>query len=256
MKLRPVIKLATNYQIDALRQRVINVIEDCWPRPFEEWIRFNTEISVLRKVRLSSDDALVGGKAFVDHVPEPASAIRLARDFDIPSILPFAYYTLAGFHSGLPWYQSNQDNQWNFLRARVLRAARWQLLDANDLLLLIRDREELIASMKSIAQLWGGGCRADLVLFAAVERCRESRPQSTCREKKELVREKWKEAISSYIQNVRNPDPLGMLEKMYDSHLSWCLCQHCAERIMKHIRREQRGIWNQLDRIFKLPVVL
>ena len=238
-------KLATKYQVDGLRQRVVDIVEESWPRSFEEWIRFRGEFSALRQAFISTSDGLVNGRRFLDSVPEPAAAIRLARDFDVPSILPFAFYTLAGITSDqqYEWDKLQRDDNSERLSVHV-RAARWRLLDASDLLAVIRGREELASWMDlPVARLWTDAYTLQKLLDAAAGRC--SGFSRSCRDKVSVVLEKWKKVI--YVHNDGCPDPLGILETLRDEHPAWNLCPHCTNELVKHIRDKQRIILNRLN---------
>ncbi|KIP07179.1 hypothetical protein PHLGIDRAFT_45454, partial [Phlebiopsis gigantea 11061_1 CR5-6] len=83
IRLTGVMRLATKYQIDTIRRRVIEILDDSWPQTYDQWLRFQSQISAMTEIRDGSKDRLVGGKRFEDCIPEPAAAIRFARDFDV-----------------------------------------------------------------------------------------------------------------------------------------------------------------------------
>ena len=82
------------------------------------------------------------GLYFCDRVPEPASAIRIARLYDVPKILPAAYYDL--------YCIEDIDRDWDDYQGRPLasyriadlksgrRIARWSQMDLVDMKRLLR----------------------------------------------------------------------------------------------------------------------
>ena len=80
--------------------------------------------------------------------PEPAAAIRFARDFDVPSILPFAFYVLAGISQYKDWDEDRKDDVGRpIITASLGRTARWKLLDAVDYRTLVKCREALTSDL-------------------------------------------------------------------------------------------------------------
>lgn len=84
-----ILTLAKKYQMDAIRKRIIKHIEADWPADLAEWNSFEEEIESKRKLVINEDDYLWR------MLPEPVSAISLAKRHDIPRILPAACYHLA-----------------------------------------------------------------------------------------------------------------------------------------------------------------
>lgn len=93
------LRLATKYQVDALRSRIVRHFEADWPRTLAEWDRLESEIDSMMEEHQDEknleDFNQVDGLFLDERLPEPAAAIRLAIEFGIPSILPAAFYTLA-----------------------------------------------------------------------------------------------------------------------------------------------------------------
>ncbi|KIJ53535.1 hypothetical protein M422DRAFT_107206, partial [Sphaerobolus stellatus SS14] len=84
--------LATKYQSDSLRNRIIALLEADWPSTLTGWD--TREAEMRREIELC-------GHKWEEHLsnaeeiwPEPASCIRLANLCGVPSILPAAFYDL------------------------------------------------------------------------------------------------------------------------------------------------------------------
>ena len=89
------LKLAMKYECDALRHRIVSSLEADWPQTLAQWDARRAEAVLLRSEHSLQLTGRVNGLYLDDRLPEPASAIRLASDYGIPSILPAAFYTLA-----------------------------------------------------------------------------------------------------------------------------------------------------------------
>ena len=140
----PVMKLASKYEMDVLRKRIVALVEDTWPCSFKQWLLFRAQINVIRDTYMAADRRLIYGKDFSESVPEPAAAVRIARDFDIPSVLPCAYYTLACISFDHDWDR----NEWRESPLALgLAFARWRMVDWVDMGRILRGRRELIRIM-------------------------------------------------------------------------------------------------------------
>jgi len=82
------LKLATKYQVDDLRARIITQLELDWPTTLQGWEKREDYVAEMQKNR-SGDDSASDIRAH----PEPV--IRLALECDIPSVLPVAFYDLS-----------------------------------------------------------------------------------------------------------------------------------------------------------------
>jgi hypothetical protein len=83
------LKLATKYQVDALRSQIIKHLERDWPSTIDDWDRVDDDTHKRSAALQSSDGSLDGV------VPDPVYAILIARSCDVPQILPTAFYVLS-----------------------------------------------------------------------------------------------------------------------------------------------------------------
>ncbi|THH06663.1 hypothetical protein EW145_g3934 [Phellinidium pouzarii] len=91
-----VLEIATKYEMDPIRQRIIAYIVDYWPCSLAEWDVFEARLKIVEDDERRDDEMDC-------YAQEPASAIVLARRFEIKSILPAAFYDLARIPSSADW---------------------------------------------------------------------------------------------------------------------------------------------------------
>jgi len=81
--------------MEHLCQRIVEHFEADWPQTLWQWERLQAEIRAMGKDWSEEHPGGVVSVHMDDVLPEPASVIRLARDCDIPSVLPRAAYHLS-----------------------------------------------------------------------------------------------------------------------------------------------------------------
>lgn len=121
--LSSLVRIARKYVVQDIADVLIDHVKSQWPRTLPEWDVQQFALAMLRASNLHDADK--------EH-PEPASAIIFALEFNVPDILPAAFYCL-----GISRLQSNEPNQ---EKADVLPCARWDLLDAATLLRFMKGR--------------------------------------------------------------------------------------------------------------------
>lgn len=136
--------------MEHLRQRIVAHVEADWPQSLLQWDRLEAEIRAMVDTWHEEHRCATNFKYIDDYLPEPASAIRLARDYGIPNILPAAFYHLSRL-------SINNDR----LTARIVqdeqkvdlfglegllggqRTADWNILSPADYICLLKGRERL-----------------------------------------------------------------------------------------------------------------
>ncbi|GJE95294.1 hypothetical protein PsYK624_114770 [Phanerochaete sordida] len=245
-QLSSAMRIAKKYEIDSIRARVVAALEDSWPRTFADWLRFRGELAAL-----DGTHHYGAGLAtrFDDCVPEPASAIRLARDHDIPGILPFAFYTLATIGA---------DHDWDAERAKAadvqkpeVRTARWSLLPPDGWQRVLRGRERLMHAVADIVRSYTDS--ADLMQSYSSLDCED---EDVCIDAAADIASNWEEHtlnMATVIAHARCPDPLALLEKLYNCPVAaQKVCGTCHQKLKKRIRDEQKYIWDCLPDVFAL----
>ena len=171
-----------------------------------------------------------------DRLPEPASAIRLASDFDIPSILPAAFYQLASISTDADWdaYRASPTIEGKHLRFGA-RTAKWSLLDKRDLMRLVHGQKLLAAYTRSIGtDIFGMRCPRN------AKGCSTAR--SDC----------WK-----YLQEnapVSMDDPLDILHDCMNlgDLLTDLPCATCLADITALAEKKRLELWRSLPAFFQL----
>ncbi|KIP07180.1 hypothetical protein PHLGIDRAFT_71502 [Phlebiopsis gigantea 11061_1 CR5-6] len=228
IRLTPVMKLANKYEMDTIRERAVEAVCRDWPETFEQWARINAEIHSL-----------------IDRTPEAAAAVRFARDFNIPSILPAAYYALA--HSDRNWHWDSRNvfgNQW-----RYVRYTRWELLDAIDYKVVLCLRSMLVGKLSNVVSQYTGETNSIPVGPLTVCPSTHSESHATCATGLAEILQRWKENeldLGSMLAEAEGPNPLGLLDQLHRMHTTAEMCGGCKTRLGRHITMYQIALWEQV----------
>ena len=234
-------RLAMKYQVDTIRARIIAIMHDNWPTTFDEWLCWEAEAAIVTTAH--TDGELINMPSLKRCLPEPAAVLRFAQDWDVPSLLPFAFYTLAGIY-GVNTWEMRYGLSFCFSTRGTARLARWDMLDAADRDGLARVRPLLT---EKIDEVWDAFVdRSPCDQLEEVESpCETARHE--CRESWECVVSLWKEEVLSGVADgdiIIAPDPLDFLEKMLASRNKWKACDQCDVWMKGRIRDAQRGVWD------------
>lgn len=133
--------IAAKYQVDSVRPLVVDRIIEDWPTTLFRWLQQQAEVSTVVKIYDAGED-IAPDDPFDSLFPEPAAAIRMALDHNIPSILPAAFYALAQIdfkndwdrwrNSKWPFEQEDCDDDNPLLHTSIYfqeRTAQWSLID-------------------------------------------------------------------------------------------------------------------------------
>ncbi|KAH9929673.1 uncharacterized protein B0H18DRAFT_873780 [Fomitopsis serialis] len=227
------LKLATKYECDAIRTRIVENFEADWPQTLAQWDARRSECILLRSEHAQQFTGKINGLYLDDRLPEPASAIRVATDYVIPSILPAAFYQLALLSTDADWdeYRANPGKHLRF----GARTARWRLLDKRDLMRLVHGQKLLAGHTRAIGtDIFGKRCQR------GIKACAKARTEC------------WK-----YFQEnapVSMDDPLDIL---YDcSRLETLFtdlpCGACVQDVATSAEKRRRELWRSLPAIFNL----
>lgn len=230
------LKLAIKYECDALRTRLVESIEADWPQTLAQWDARRSEAIIARSEHSLRANGKINGLYLDDRLPEPASAVRIASDFEVPSILPAAFYQLALISTDADWdiYRMSAATEAKYLRFGA-RTARWQLLDKRDLMRLVHGQKCLASYTRSIGtDIFGSRCPRN------AKGC--SKARNDC----------WK-----YMQEnapVSMDDPLDILHDcMSLSDLFTDLpCATCSADIATLAEKKRHELWRSLPAFFNL----
>ncbi|KAI0785333.1 hypothetical protein BC629DRAFT_1516332 [Irpex lacteus] len=230
------LKLSIKYECEALRTRLTESLEADWPQTLAQFDARRQEAIIARSEHSLRQNGKINGLYLDDRLPEPASAIRIASDFDIPSILPAAFYHLASISTDADWdaYRANQTIEGKHLRFGA-RTARWSLLDKRDLMRLVHGQKLLAAYTRSIGtDIFGMRCPRN------AKGCSTAR--SDC----------WK-----YLQEnapVSMDDPLDILHDCMSlgDLLTDLPCATCLADITALAEKKRSELWRSLPAFFQL----
>ncbi|KAI0316049.1 hypothetical protein OF83DRAFT_1128934 [Amylostereum chailletii] len=83
-----VMRLAKKYDAQHISESIVQALLDEWPTKVERW--------VVREAELKRQAEVLGAGEEISKVyPDPAHTIHIASEFDIPNVLPIAFYDVA-----------------------------------------------------------------------------------------------------------------------------------------------------------------
>lgn len=220
--------MATKYQFDRLRSRIVSHIETDWPQSLQEWDEYWAEVKT-QVDRYPHDPVTCNNERFL----EPVSAIRLARECNIPSILPAAFYLLSTVPRSTNWedYYPTSSAQIPF---HVGGVARWKDAEVVDLLTLLQGQERLMGPDDAEWLFLQTASEADVC-----DACHTS-----------LVR------LTEWLRTLNGP-PFDHLkywaECCEEKRLKrYGVCSACIRRILRSIAEVRASTWRSLARYFGL----
>ncbi|KAH8113883.1 hypothetical protein DFH11DRAFT_1743985 [Phellopilus nigrolimitatus] len=222
------LNMATKYEMTAVRERIVKHVEEDWPIDLAGWDIF--EDNVLGLERYKPD-------ALLDRIiPEPASAIMLARRFNIPRILPAAFYCLSMINAHHDWSnhvepdstdETSDDGSEDWPMDLGTKTARWSLLSAKDLLDLTRGIEVLKKK----------GTNLNIDYSESKTICGSSCPET------------FRDAVDDIKSEASEHDLIYALRNVDDDCLD---CSHCQSRFSRKVKSLRESIWESLPRYFNL----
>lgn len=238
--------MANKYQVDSVRKRVVEIMEDSWPRTFAQWLRQNAELKLLQVLHRAAPSGILDGKFFEDCVPEPASAVRIAEDYDIPAILPYAYYRLAA--TSLKHDLNKLSVVDPVVVSSSYRGAKWEILQSRELTRVMYGREALVECLGSLQSAFAD---VTAVTTQYSGRCNQV---AACVENGANIVSMWRNTIfrDIFFTASHNPDPLHVLERLVETMPQWKLCPLCSSFLLQSIRRRQEQLWTSLPSTFLL----
>ena len=227
-ELHKTLTLARKYQVDWIYNRLSQHIRDQWPTTLEEWHAFHSNIKSKEELRE------IGLAATPTHysVPNASHAIRLGTEFDIPQVLPAAFYMLA-----ITDVHSDPDAA-DFAFTDI--AAEWDVLERSDLLRLFRGKDRLIKKHALIARA-----------YCSSKWCRASSGPDSCSKKLLSLRQEHEQSFD--MEFARRPDILGKLFGLLTTPTDeWPVCSSCTSAIEDDLQELARVVWHELPEIFEL----
>lgn len=248
IRLRGAMKLATKYEIDSVRKRIIEIMEDSWPTTYERWAVFSAGMTRIRQLAWWNP-------TYPDHVcrvliPEPAAAISFAQEFDIPTILPFAYYTLACISIYAEWKEDSDIGCWSTDRPGAPCAARWGLVDRTGMRMVMEGRENICQRFHSLLP-------ENATLWSSLRNPERYGNCTTCVVQKipGLVN-KWRQEYFACDVTCSDgfADILHRLEQLSQAAMKCDACPSCQGRMFEIIKTPQAELWARLPGFFGLKM--
>lgn len=236
-------KIATKYQVDSICKAIRNRLESEWPRTLEELVRFQNDMT------LAKDKFISHPRAVHTSFPEPASAIRLATEFEIPSIFPAAYYILSTIDVDNDW-----DARSDTCRPGTFgsRPARFSLLRENEMLRYYQGRYRLMKERGNLCNVLDLGypqnCRGDWDEDTGSTKC-WTRVDAIVGE----LDDNFTSGIYRAVRESCLANPIFILTDTYQSRINASdFCFTCTQLIKDKIFGRLRVIRDDLSNMFNL----
>jgi hypothetical protein len=167
IKYRGILILSQKYFVRVLQKLLRARFRADWPSTLQDWDKLMEHYDSLSASSVPQHD--VASKFIDNRMLEPASAIRLAREANVPEILPAAFYMLSTISPFMDFDALRNSNPPSLLtdsEGNVLawqpgeRTARWGLLSPTDMMCLMRGKHYLVEFVHKIEQE-GARCPCD-----------------------------------------------------------------------------------------------
>lgn len=230
-------KTATKYQVDSIVKAIKHYIEQQWPRTLPDLLRMKRAMQGLDK------GPHLSGRVSLNLFPEPAAAIRLATDFNIPSVLPASFYILSTFNR-----ESISGSY----------SAQWKLLDKNNLNRYYSGRSALAQEFvmtSGLAYDVGYPDECTGVFDDAEMDDGDGLDWSSCRRTLAKLREGRQKPVhtaTSAISAAYDLDPLLLYIKEYDEVFGWDICSNCRQEAQDSIECQLERLWRMFPNVFDL----
>jgi len=233
IKYRGILILSKKYFVRVLQKLLRARFRADWPSTLQEWDKLMEQYDTLCTAAVPPHDA---ASQFIDNrMLEPASAIRLAREADIPEILPAAFYMLStispfmdfdALRSSSPPVLTNfEGNALAWVSGE--RTARWELLTSSDLMCLMRGRYRMMEFAQRFEQD-AGRCACDNLL--CVHQISKRR-----------------------LLNGSTPDPLRVLKEISSTRALNNTCHDAVLSLATRSMAARSRLWDNLCYYFGLP---
>ncbi|GJE93505.1 hypothetical protein PsYK624_096640 [Phanerochaete sordida] len=225
--------IANKYQVDSVCTALTNCLKAQWPTTLVEFIE--------AKTRKPPSELFYSEAA--QSPREPASAIRLATDFNIPEVLPSAYYELA-MHD---------------ITTGSTNLIRWNLLRPEELLRYYQGKRRLERRFAFSAavydppnlQEWCETLFSDYDWYEG-----DPRESSVCRREMASAKKKWEGKFGDSITNfeaMRRADPIQAILEIYEEDKNNVkFCALCSNDFRTDCRRAIERVWGSLPAAFSL----
>ncbi len=154
LRVRSALLLASKYLMADLRANLIRVVEREWPHSVEDLDERDANLEDYMYNYMGLDDAIPCNVWPIKFLPEPASAIALAEEFGISSIMPAAYYDILRCSPSYDWDEESSVSMSPFATRKFRKPARWGCLGPNSLMKMFRLEELLESDELMLGLVW------------------------------------------------------------------------------------------------------
>ncbi|EPQ50719.1 hypothetical protein GLOTRDRAFT_123529 [Gloeophyllum trabeum ATCC 11539] len=233
---RPVLSLATKYEIASVRSQIVDRLTEDWPTTLHAWDTLEAEIAAMQEEWYDKH------KTYLDkHLPEPASAIQLAKTYGIPAILPAAFYHLSRLSIAYGPDGAEPKKQHRSYLMRGVRTAKWKSLKVDDYYNLLTGRMRLKDAASKAIFDWD---------FPHHDDDSDSEDESICSE-----RARWRLQCDFEEAIGNDDDVLDVLRTKRKQALrsQWKICSSCSSYIQTEKLPELReNLWRRLPEFFNI----
>ena len=243
--------LAQIYNVSGVPPLISNLLEDHFPPTFSEWVRVQDDASRLQDL-WAARCAGIASNTVDDLFPlNPASAVYIALKYNMPSILPAAFYALSTIDFQDDWdrWRAGPAEQWRYTTTEDVkpsdplrcgrRTAQWARLEKDALMKVILGKRALQGRRAVLGRVFapGGGGQVECV---RQDRCPH-------------VLTRLAEDYNTTFAGSGPWDPLQALLKTFTSvSANKTLCKICRIAVRTNINGEMVKLWKDLPQIFSL----
>jgi len=227
--------MATKYEMPELREKLVRIVESEWPMTPDEFEDFDRRHDELYK---RYKDGIVELASWPLHLlPEPAAAIALALEFNIPSILPAAYYDLSRCDVDWEWDNVNLDSM-AFHVCHHGKPPRWHLMSA--------------AAHRNLLRVHGAISSGAF----NVQSCCSTEPRRNC-QAFPTCKGIWSDLRLRLVTPKLHCDILKCLRDILhvkengSKTLPSKLCKSCEQTFLYEVVDMRENIWSQIVEIFQ-----
>ncbi len=236
-RIRPALHMASKYLMTSLQAKLVGIFESEWPLSVDDLelkdqLLFDYMAHDPQGIREDPNDFCCDWP--LHFVPEPASAIALAEEFDIPSILPAAYYDILRCAPRKDW---DRTFRWGnaYLINTSDKPARWECLSGKSLRKIHYLQDVLWEETEN---------RFDLLEGYQPKDCREEQSGRCRRAWVKLVKE-----IRQMPDRVQERDLLKQLRDLRVGIFRDAPCSKCKYAYLETIREHRKDMWSCFEQV-------
>ena len=228
------LSLAMKYQMDDLKTKIVTIIERDWPSTLKRWDVFSKRTEDLRK----TPDLILA-----DHMPEPASAIRLALICkELRKILPAAYNQLCTIHP-TDAFETRQQIHYD---QKHKTFARWSLLSPESITICLNARMQFNEKSNTFREIF-------MTIIRRLVLGNESHNAQTVAACRLGLLRMCDSFFSDYaLHHDLLNSTLRFKQKPGTLTIDWEICKSCASEVSRSFDRKRVELWNDLPEIFNI----